>query len=97
DVVVDVVVHKRMFDRSMQGPEAQEVTLEQWTLPAQGDTVQRRVITDRAQEFPRFDERLTCEASRYTYTVGSDLADPHGTQPLLRYDMKNGDCAQHFY
>ncbi len=97
DVVVDVVVHGRMFDRSIQGPEAQKVTLEQWTLPAQGDTVQRRVITDRAQEFPRYDERLTGAASRYTYTVGSDLDDPHSAQPLLRHDMTSGACQQHFY
>lgn len=97
DVIVDVVVHARMFDRSIQGPEAQKVTLEQWTLPAHGDTVQRKVLSDRAQEFPRFDERLTGEPSRYLYTVGSDLADPGRAQPLLRHDMTNGACEQHFY
>jgi carotenoid cleavage dioxygenase len=97
DVVVDVVVHDRMFDRSIQGPEAQKVTLEQWILPAQSDTVQRQVISDRTQEFPRFDERLTGQDSRYTYTVGSDLANPDSAQPLLRYDMNSGACEQHLY
>lgn len=97
DVIVDVVVHERMFDRSMQGPEAQKVTLEQWTLPAHGDSVQRTVLSDRAQEFPRFDERLTGEPSRYVYTVGSDLDNPGSAQPLLRHDTTNGACEQHFY
>lgn len=96
-VIMDVVVHARMFDQSIQGPEAQKITLERWTLSPNSDQVKREVISDRAQEFPRFDERLTTKDYRYAYTVGADLNQPDSPQPLLRHDIKTGQCTEHFY
>ena len=96
-VVLDVVVHGRMFDQSIQGPEAQKITFERWTLPARGDQVQRQVINDLPQEFPRFDERLGMHDYRYAYTVGADLANPDSPQPLYRLDLKSGALQQHHY
>lgn len=96
-VVLDVVVHGRMFDRSIQGPEAQRITFERWTLPARGDRVERQVINDLQQEFPRFDERRSMEDYRYAYTVGADQGKPDSPQPLYRLDVKTGALQRHDY
>jgi carotenoid cleavage dioxygenase-like enzyme len=89
-VVMDVVVHDRMFERSRQGPELDSgAHFERWTLPAQGRRVQRQRICERAQEFPRFDERLTGQPYRWAYTVGFGPELTQG-QSLLRHDMVNG-------
>lgn len=96
-VVMDVVVHERMFDQSIQGPEGNKITLERWTLPANGKQVQRQLLSDRAQEFPRFDERLAMQEYRYLYTVGADVTQPDSPQPLLRHDLKTGDVVEHWY
>lgn len=97
DIRMDVVVHGRMFDRSIQGPEAQQVTLERWTLPVGSDTVKREVISERRQEFPRYDERRTGKDYRYLYTVGADPANPASAQPLFCHDLESGTCAAHHY
>lgn len=97
NVIIDVVVHARIFDQSIQGPEAQKITFERWTLPRQGERVQRRVLSDLPQEFPRFDERLATQDYRYAYTVGADLSKPDSPQPLYRHDLKTGALQQHFY
>ncbi|MGB3621795.1 MAG: carotenoid oxygenase family protein [Ketobacter sp.] len=94
-VVVDVVVHQRMFDNSIQGPEPQQVTLERWTLPPDGDQVQRKVISSLSQEFPRFDERLATRAYRYIYTVGVELSKQDSPQPLYRHDVESGARIHH--
>jgi len=97
NVVVDVVVHARMFDSSIQGPEAQKITFERWTLPRQGNRIERQVLSDLPQEFPRFDERRATRDYRYAYTVGADLARPDSPQPLYRHDLKTGSLQKHYY
>jgi len=92
--VIDVVVHGRMFDRSRAGPEPQDVSFERWTLDPASSTVHRTVMSDRKQEFPRYDERLTGQPYRYVYTVGFEV-DRAGPQPLLRYDLHCGKTLLH--
>lgn len=96
-IVMDVVVHERMFDQSIQGPEGNKITLERWTLPANGTNVERKILSDRAQEFPRFDERLATKDYRYLYTVGADVSAPDSPQPLIRHDLQSGDVVEHWY
>jgi carotenoid cleavage dioxygenase-like enzyme len=86
-VVMDVVVHDRMFDQSRQGPELdrQQVTLERWTMDPQRASVAREVLAAGRQEFPRCDERLSTEPYRYAYTVESDPT--RDSARLLRYDF----------
>ncbi|MDO9236878.1 MAG: carotenoid oxygenase family protein [Aquabacterium sp.] len=94
-VVMDVVVHQRMFDRSKSGPELDgKSCFERWTLPAGGWRVQRQLISDLPQEFPRLDERLVGQPYRYAYAVGTQQA-PQAGQPLLRHDMHTGATVQH--
>ena len=96
-VVMDVVAHRRMFDRARHGPELDSgARFERWTLPAQGSRVVREVLNDRPQEFPRFDERLTGEPYRYAYAV-SFLPHESGSQPLYRHDLSTGETLAHHF
>lgn len=98
DVVMDAVVHTHSFSSSIQGPaENQKITFERWTLKQQTGQVERQVISDVSQEFPRLDERLTGKPYRYAYAISlsSDLV-PHANA-LLRYDLHTGETIQHHY
>ncbi len=93
--VMDVVVHPRMFESSKVGPETDGsgITFERWTMTLGQARVQRKVWSRMAQEFPRFDERLTGQPYRYAYTVGfaMDLCE---SMPLIRHDLHTGEIAQ---
>ena len=92
-VVLDAVVHATMFDRSHQGPDSERVTFERWILdPASGE-VQRTVISDEPQEFPRYDERASGKPNRYAYAVG--VAGETGREPLIRHDLSGGPSIKH--
>lgn len=86
-VVMDVAVHRSMFAHSRSGPEADtQPRFERWTLPAGGTRVQREVICERPQEFPRLDERLTGRPYRFAYTAEFDVGTGGG-QKLLKHDL----------
>ena len=98
DTIVDLVVHGRTFYRSLQGPEGENIKFERWLLPANGTRVLRKVISLEAQEFPRFDERLTGKSYRYAYAVGIAASD-EVPQPnvLFRHDLQTGETIKHDY
>jgi carotenoid cleavage dioxygenase-like enzyme len=86
-VVMDVVVHRDMFNRSSIGPEADtQPRFERWTMPAGGTRVLRQVLHTTAQEFPRLDERLVTQPYRWAYAVGFDVNDKGGQQ-LFKHDL----------
>lgn len=95
-VLLDVVVHHRMFDRSSVGPETdqQRITFERWTLSPHRSDVVREVVAEGQQEFPRFDERLTGRSYRHAYTVGFSF-DFAKQQQLHAYDLGTGRHAVH--
>lgn len=98
-VVMDVVAHRRMFDRSRSGPEMDSgARFERWTLPADGGRVRREVLHDAPQEFPRLDERLSGEPYRYAYAVGIGQGLGDGTGgglPLFRHDLHTRNTLAH--
>lgn len=94
--IVDVVVHARMFDRSRQGPEDQQVTFERWKLDAATGRVERSVLSRETQEFPRYDERRTGQPYRYAYAVTLNVAQPQ-PNALLRHDVERGETVSHAY
>ncbi|WP_067794567.1 carotenoid oxygenase family protein [Actinomadura formosensis] len=49
-------------------------------------TVARETLDDRAQEFPRVDERLTSLPHRYSCTVTSSATAELGGEGLLKHD-----------
>lgn len=93
-VVVDVVAHETMFAESTRGPDSRTSRMERWTLDPATRTQVRTVIHDHAQEFPRYDERLTTRPYRYAYCV----AIPDGVSTewaladtrLFRHDLEKG-------
>ncbi len=89
-IVLDAVVHEHMFKEREGGPEVAATTFERWTLHPETGTVDRKVISDVLQEFPRFDERLSTKPYRYAYTIGAslDFTDDH---PLYRHDLLTGE------
>jgi len=98
-VVVDVVVHSTMFDRSAQGPDSKRITFERWTLDPKVSAVRRDVISEEFQEFPRYDERRTTRENRYAYTVGAQFGPSGhvGPEPLIRHDLGTGAVVKHDY
>jgi carotenoid cleavage oxygenase len=94
-VVVDLVRHPSMFraaddSNSLEGGRPR---LERWTLDPATRTVATEIIDDRAQEFPRADERLATVAHRYGYAMGAALRDLGGTDEstaVLKHDVVAG-------
>lgn len=102
NTVLDVAVHERTLDGSLQGPleDDRKLTFERWTLDNVSRRVQRRVISDESQDFPRFDERRAGKPYRYAYTVslGSNAHPGHpGPNALLRHDLQTGEIVRHHY
>jgi carotenoid cleavage dioxygenase-like enzyme len=94
-VMLDVVAHQRMFDRSRIGPEAEQthITFERWHIDPARDMVKRTVISKRNQEFPRCNELFSTQPYRYAYTVG--FTNPKDLQMLMRHDLHTGRTQTH--
>ncbi|RZI80752.1 MAG: carotenoid oxygenase [Rubrivivax sp.] len=93
-VLLDVVVHDRMFDRSRIGPEPdRHITFERWHIDPARSTVKRTVISDCNQEFPRCNELLSTRPYRYAYTVGFTNMD--AVRTLMRHDLHTGSTLTH--
>ena len=84
-IVVHVVRHPRMFASEIPGPNEDAPTLDRWTIDLNAGKVREERIDDRAQEFPRIDERLTGKHHRYGYSVGGKLQV--GDTILYRHDF----------
>ncbi|WP_214317462.1 carotenoid oxygenase family protein [Nonomuraea sediminis] len=104
DVVVDLVRYpKRFVDARLDLGGAP--TLDRWRIsPSSGKVVETR-LDDRAQEFPRMDERLTGLPYRFGYTAATrdlndlvfpgdteleDLPDTAFDNTLIKHDLVNG-------
>ena len=94
-VVVDVVVHESTYANSALGPGGSWTRFERWVADPVTQKVERTVLHDRGQEFPRYDERLTCKPYRYTYCIAlaeSTHADlDMGGSKLFKHDLETGE------
>ena len=88
-VVVDVCRWDRMFDRDRLGPNEGTPRLERWAVDPTRGTIDVTVLDERAQEFPRIDERLTGTPHRYGVTAGLSSAGA-GHAPLFHHDLREG-------
>ncbi|HEY0685828.1 MAG TPA: carotenoid oxygenase family protein [Steroidobacter sp.] len=68
-VILDVIVHDRMFSRIKAGPDSQRCALERWMIDPATKRVERVTIDSTPQEFPRPDERRLGQPYRYAYTM----------------------------
>ncbi|MEP2101550.1 MAG: carotenoid oxygenase family protein [Parasphingorhabdus sp.] len=99
-VIVDVVVHESTYARTTFGPGGEWSRLERWTVDSVSKKVDRKILNDRAQEFPRYDERLSTSDYRYIYSIAlagePDQLDMAGNE-LFKHDLKTGEAAvRHF-
>jgi 8'-apo-carotenoid 13,14-cleaving dioxygenase len=92
-VILDVVVHDRMFSRSKAGPDSQRGGLERWIVDPVEKAVRRVLIDPTPQEFPRQDERRFSLPYRYGYTMA--LTGPFLGAALFKHDMDTGERQVH--
>jgi carotenoid cleavage dioxygenase len=88
-IVLDVVRHPKMFDTDLLGPNEGPPSLDRWTVDLAAGKVTEERLDDRAQEFPRVDERLTGRRHRYGYCIGSAAADqdPFDASAVIKHDL----------
>src|SRR3546814_3574761 len=88
-----------MFAESKRGPDSRKSRMERWTIDPVAGTTVRAVIHDHAQEFPRYDERLTTRPYRYAYSVA--IPDEQSAEwtlaetRLFKHDLEKGSSAVH--
>jgi carotenoid cleavage dioxygenase len=95
-VVVNVVAHETMFANSAIGPDSKRSRLERWIIDAKTQSVQRKVLHDHNQEFPRVNEKYSCKLTRYIYSVAlamdadDEILSRPGTE-LFKHDVQCGE------
>ena len=105
-VVVDLVRYGAPYDVSAlegNGP----LTLERWSIDPAAGTVRPQGLDDRAQEFPRVDDRIVSQPHRYGYSavidevsretvsLSGDFADRAFANALLKHDLAAGTNQAH--
>lgn len=86
-IVLDLVRHPKMFDTDPHGPNEGPPTLDRWTVDLGAGKVREQRLDDRAQEFPRIDERLVGRRHRYGYTPQLGRGAEQGPA-LLKHDLQ---------
>jgi carotenoid cleavage dioxygenase len=90
-IVLDVVRYPTMFEPGHLGP-AGSATLDRWEVDLAAGKVRESRIDDRAQEFPRVDERLVGRRHRYGYAPASG-GHLEGGATLFKHDLRAGSTA----
>ena len=95
-VVFDAAVHDRMFGGDdYNGPGSNRVTFERWTIDPEARSVAREVVSDRAQEFPRPDERRIGQPYRYGYAITLPVPGAPPSASVLKHDLELGTTSEH--
>lgn len=95
-VVLDTVVHPKMFATDVRGPNEGAPVLERWTLDPAAGKVRRDLLSDHPQEFPRLHEGLVGRPHRYGY--GAEFtSSPAGVRlgSLLKHDVTRATTEVH--
>jgi carotenoid cleavage dioxygenase len=88
NVVIDLCVYDRMFDRSLLGPfDDNFARLEQWVVNPVTRTCSTTVIDADPVEFPRHRGSLTAKPYQFGYACSP--SDEPGW-PTLKYDLRSG-------
>lgn len=88
NIILDIVVHDRMFDHSKQGPfEQQKTHLERWVIDAKTCLLERKILDEQTQEFPRIDERFIGRSYQYLYSVSFDAVEMSKANSLFVHDL----------
>jgi len=95
-IVLDVVRHPKVFDTNHLGPTGGAPTLDRWTVDLPDGKVRESRWDDRAQEFPRVDERRVGKPHRYGYAPAAGER-PAGRSSLLKHDFIGGRTESHSF
>jgi carotenoid cleavage dioxygenase len=96
-VVLDVIAYDTMFASAASGLDALG-RFERWTVDPAERRVDRRVIDETPQEFPRIDERRFGQRYRIAYTVSVPPdGNPQltGATRLYKHDLETGGRQVH--
>ena len=97
-IILDLIVHDRMFEQSKIGPfEQQKTQLERWTIDVKNQKVIRKILDEQVQEFPRIDERFTGVKHRYIYSVGYDSEVMNKANQLFVHDVISDQTSSYIY
>lgn len=88
-IVLDLIRHPKVFDTDPHGPNEGPPTLDRWTIDLHAGKVREERLDDRAQEFPRIDQRLVGHRHRYGYTPALGHGAENGSA-LLKHDLQQG-------
>ena len=106
-VVVDLCQYPQPFDVATLWDGHGPASLDRWTIDPSAGTVHQQTLNDRAQEFPRVDDRVISRPHRYGYSavigaVGQaitpltgDFADEAFANALLKHDLTRGTLQAH--
>jgi carotenoid cleavage dioxygenase len=106
-VVVDLCQYPQPFDVATLWDGHGPATLDRWVIDPAAGKVTQQTLNDRAQEFPRVDDRVISRPHRYGYSavigeVGQaispltgDFADEAFTNALLKHDLAHGTAETH--
>jgi carotenoid cleavage dioxygenase len=92
-VILDVIVHDRMFSRIKAGPDSQRCSLERWIVDPATRKVERTTLDPNPQEFPRADERRLGQRYRYAYTMA--MTGWFLGSGLYKHDLEGGTRQAH--
>lgn len=103
-LVVDLVVHPPGIGPADLG--ASRPALDRWVIDLASGTVREQRFDDRAQDFPRLNERFQSRPYRYGYTavtalyapplgVDDDRPDQALSNALLKHDLERGTTETH--
>ncbi|HXW38387.1 MAG TPA: carotenoid oxygenase family protein [Acidimicrobiales bacterium] len=99
-VVVDLVRYPSMFATNFLGPDEGSPVLERWRIDPKARKVATHVLDDRAQEFPRVDERVVGRPYRFGYAAMLEEPDEPGLAMgprLVKHDMATGTSEVHTF
>ncbi len=91
-VVVDICRFDRLFDRDRNGPfRDSSPQLERWTVDPQARKVNRELVDERFQEFPRVAGSVLNQKHRYGYTASVGLTPTEWNfGNTYKYDFERG-------
>jgi carotenoid cleavage dioxygenase len=84
-VALDACNAPVLFKNDLSGPTDSKSHLARFILDPQTGTSQKQVLSDRPQEMPRMDERLTGYQHRYAY-----MNSRMGNSGILKHDLRAG-------
>jgi carotenoid cleavage dioxygenase len=96
-IVLEVVRHAKTLDADLRGPDETDTTLDRWTVDLDAGSIREERLDDRAQEFPRIDERLVGRRHRYGYTLALNSEPSVPSDTVLKHDMLRCGATAHAF